>query len=47
MVQDVKKHYLQRAMKHTRGNKLEAANILGIKNYQTLTNWLGKYRINF
>ena len=47
LTDDVKKHYLQRAMKHTRGNKLDAAKILGIRNYQTLTNWLGKYKIKF
>ena len=47
LTDDIKKHYLQRAMKHTRGNKLEAAKVLGIKNYQTLTNWLGKYKIKY
>ena len=47
LTDQVKKHYLQRAMKHTRGNKQAAAKMLGIKNYQTLTNWLEKYRIKF
>ncbi|HOY66287.1 MAG TPA: helix-turn-helix domain-containing protein [Candidatus Ozemobacteraceae bacterium] len=30
-------------MKHTRGNKTEAADLLGFKNYQTLTNWLKRF----
>ncbi|MBP7634987.1 sigma 54-interacting transcriptional regulator [Candidatus Ozemobacteraceae bacterium] len=40
LLDDVSRQYLDRAMKHTRGNKTEAADLLGFKNYQTLTNWL-------
>lgn len=37
--------YLARAMKETGGNKSKAARILGLPNYQTLTNWLEKYGV--
>jgi DNA-binding protein Fis len=36
-------HYLERALIETRGNKTRTAKILGLSNYQTLTNWLKKY----
>ena len=42
LLDDVSRQYLDRAMKHTRGNKTEAADLLGFKNYQTLTNWLNR-----
>lgn len=41
----VAEHYLQRAMDDSSGNKTQAAKILGISNYQTLTNWLKKYGV--
>jgi len=41
----VSRHYLDRAMAHTNGNKSEAARLLGLGSYQTLTNWLEKYKI--
>ena len=40
---DVARHYLARAMSEAGGNKSKAAQILGLPNYQTLTNWLKKY----
>lgn len=40
---DVARHYLQRAMDDCGGNKSKAAKLLGLPNYQTLTNWLKKY----
>jgi DNA-binding NtrC family response regulator len=40
---EVAKQYLQRAMHECRGNKSKAAKMLGLPNYQTLTNWLKKY----
>jgi len=40
---DVARHYLERAMAQSHGNKTEAAKLLGLGSYQTLTNWLVKY----
>lgn len=42
---DVARHYLERAMAQTHGNKSEAARLLGLGSYQTLTNWLQKYGV--
>jgi DNA-binding NtrC family response regulator len=39
------RHYLERAMAQTRGNKSEGARLLGSGNYQTLSNWLHKYEM--
>ncbi|WP_018952680.1 sigma-54 interaction domain-containing protein [Thioalkalivibrio sulfidiphilus] len=40
---DVARHYLERALAQTHGNKSKAARLLGLGSYQTLTNWLQKY----
>ena len=45
LLDDVARHYLQRAMTETRGVKKEASDLLRIKNYQTMTNWLKKLKI--
>jgi transcriptional regulator with PAS, ATPase and Fis domain len=45
IIGDVARHYLQRAMAQTHGNKSEAARLLGIGSYQTLSNWLEKYGV--
>lgn len=42
---EVARHYLGRAMAQTHGNKSEAARMLGLGSYQTLSNWLQKYGI--
>ena len=42
----VARHYLQRAMHETRGNKTEAARLVGLPSHQTLTNWLTKYGVD-
>ena len=39
----VARHYLRRALDAAHGNKSQAAKLLGLSSYQTLTNWLGKY----
>jgi DNA-binding NtrC family response regulator len=39
----VEKHYLSRAMSEASGNKTKAAELLGLGNYQTLTNWLQRH----
>jgi transcriptional regulator with PAS, ATPase and Fis domain len=45
IIGDVARHYLERAMAQTHGNKSEAARLLGIGSYQTLSNWLQKYDV--
>jgi DNA-binding NtrC family response regulator len=42
----VAEHYLRRAMTLANGNKTKAAKLLGLANYQTLSNWLQKYGIS-
>ena len=42
---DIAKVYLQRAMDQAADNKSAAADLLGFKNYQTLSNWLKRYGI--
>lgn len=37
--------YLAKAMKESGGNKSKAARLVGLPNYQTLTNWLEKYGV--
>ncbi|PLX85604.1 MAG: AAA family ATPase [Desulfuromonas sp.] len=39
-------HYIQRALKESGGNKSKAATLLGLKNYQTLNNWIEKYGLD-
>lgn len=41
----VAKHYIERALKDTHRNKTEAAKILGLPNYQTLSNWMERYGV--
>lgn len=38
--------YISKALKESAGNKSKAANLLGMKNYQTLSNWMEKLDIN-
>jgi transcriptional regulator with PAS, ATPase and Fis domain len=38
-------HYLKRAMEETDGNKTEAAKLVGLSSYQTLTNWLSRHKV--
>jgi len=38
-------HYIRRALAEAGGNKSKAADLLGLKNYQTLNNWMQKYGI--
>lgn len=45
IIGDVARHYLERAIAQTHGNKSEAARLLGIGSYQTLSNWLQKYGV--
>ena len=41
----VARHYLERALDETQGNKTRAARLVGLPSYQTLTNWLSKYGV--
>jgi transcriptional regulator with PAS, ATPase and Fis domain len=42
---EVTQHYLRRALDQAHGNKSEAAKLVGLPSYQTLTNWLKRYDI--
>ena len=44
-IDQVKRHYLERALEKTGGNKAQAAKLLGLKSAQTLTYWLEKLGI--
>jgi transcriptional regulator with PAS, ATPase and Fis domain len=46
IIGNVAEHYLRRAMDAAHGNKTKAAKLLGLANYQTLSNWLERYRIS-
>ncbi len=46
LIEKLAQHYLKRALAETNGNKTRAAELLGLSNYQTFTNWLKKYRVN-
>jgi transcriptional regulator with GAF, ATPase, and Fis domain len=43
LIGTVAQHYLHRAMEAAHGNKTRAAELIGLPNYQTLSNWLTKY----
>lgn len=45
LLADVARSYLQRAMDEAHGNKTEAAKLVGLPSYQTLSNWLRRYGV--
>jgi DNA-binding NtrC family response regulator len=45
VLSDVARHYLQRAVAESKGNKTKIAVLVGLSNYQTVSNWLKKYGI--
>lgn len=45
LMAEVARHYLSQALEKTHGNKTKAAELLGLPNYQTLSNWLTKYKV--
>jgi transcriptional regulator with PAS, ATPase and Fis domain len=47
LIEEVSKHYLERALDESHGNKTEAAELVGLPSYQTLTNWMQKYRVSY
>ena len=40
-------HYLRRALEQAGGCKTGAANLVGLKSQQTLSNWLKQYEVDF
>jgi sigma54-dependent transcription regulator len=42
---DVAGHYLHRALAEAHGNKTAAAELVGLPSYQTLTNWMRRFRL--
>lgn len=42
---DVARHYLNRAVTESNGNKTKIASLVGLPNYQTVSNWMKKYGI--
>ena len=42
LLAEIRRHYLQRAMEEAGGNKTKASGLLGLRNHQTLSNWLNK-----
>lgn len=45
IVTQVVRHYLIKALKESKGNKTEAAKLVGLSSYQTFTNWMEKYKV--
>ena len=45
LLAQVARHYLERALDATGGNKTRAARLVGLPSYQTLTNWLKRYGV--
>jgi len=45
LLDTVARHYLERAIKESGGNKSKAAELVGLPSYQTLTNWLKRYGV--
>lgn len=45
IIKEVSVHYIERALKENQGNKSKTAAMLGLKNYQTLNNWIEKYNV--
>lgn len=45
VLSDVAQHYLKKAVAESKGNKTKIAILVGLSNYQTVSNWLKKYGI--
>ncbi|MEW6730862.1 MAG: AAA family ATPase, partial [Acidobacteriota bacterium] len=43
LLEEVARHYLERAFNQANGNNSEAAKLIGLSNYQTFINWKKKY----
>jgi len=45
LIEEVARHYLERSLIAANGNKTEAAKLVGLSSYQTLTNWLNRFGV--
>jgi DNA-binding NtrC family response regulator len=45
LIAEVARHYIGRAIEYSEGNKSQAAKLVGLPSYQTLTNWMKKYEL--
>ena len=45
LLSEVARHYLDRALEEAHGNKSEAARLVGLPSYQTLSNWMTKHGV--
>ena len=45
VIAEVARHYIERALDQARGNKSEAARLVGLPSYQTFTNWMERYGV--
>lgn len=45
LMSEVVQHYIPLALAEAKDNKTKAAELLGLKNYQTLNNWIEKYSV--
>ena len=45
IISEVANHYISRAIADSNGNKSDAAKLVGLTSYQTLSNWMNKYGI--
>ncbi|MBN3172994.1 sigma 54-interacting transcriptional regulator [Pectobacterium brasiliense] len=46
IIGNIAANYIRKALEHSGQNKTRAAKLLGLKNYQTLNNWMEKYGIS-
>ncbi len=46
LTEQVERHYVERALEATGGNKSRAAKLIGLPNYQTLSNWIHRLRLD-
>ena len=46
VIAEVANHYLERALNEAGNNKSKAAKLVGLGSYQTLNNWMEKYRVS-
>jgi transcriptional regulator with PAS, ATPase and Fis domain len=45
VLSNVARHYLEKAVIESKGNKTRIASLVGLSNYQTVSNWMKKYGI--
>ena len=47
IMKEVASHYIIRALKQSGGKKIDASKLLGLGSYQTLDNWMTKYKVTY